>query len=138
MWFNNTKIVSIYLSSFWIYLLTYRLCSSSSSIYYRYDPSTWEAFLARLASYLEENDAVSDVNMMICCDEDRSSDIQKLLVSRYPASNYTSAEFVRAWKDNYNKVFWTEQIWFMVIVIVVTAGAEVALFYLGRKKKSSL
>ncbi|SCW30790.1 hypothetical protein SAMN02910456_00443 [Ruminococcaceae bacterium YRB3002] len=110
---------------------------SAGSVYYKYDPSTWDEFMERLNRYLVDEDAISEVNMMIVCDEEKSASVQRSLVNLYPASNYTSADFVKVWKDNYNKVFWKDQITFMAVVLAVTAVGEIVLFVVSRRKKRS-
>ena len=74
----------------------------STSLYYIYDPSTYDSFTADLNAYLAETDGISGVSMMLECDEGATLSVQDLLISKYPSTNYLSAPFIRTFKSEFN------------------------------------
>ena len=105
------------------------------SLFYIYDPSTWDAFMAELNDYLVENDAVSHVSMMICCEEGKSIELQDYLITNFPASNYQSREFTKVWKSQYNKGFWKSVGIVTLCSLAVAVPAEFVMIRTYRKKK---
>jgi hypothetical protein len=72
--------------------------------YYKYDPSTWDSFMTELNAYLIENDASSDISMLITTrSKPDASNLQMKLMYEFPASNYDSAHYSKVWKESYNK-----------------------------------
>ena len=107
------------------------------SLYYVYDPATYDDFLTRLNLYCLREDAVSHVNMMIVCDEDKSVEIQDYLISTYPASNYSSREFARVFKSSYNAEIWKEILVFALLDLGITAVVVTPMLIKAKKKENS-
>jgi len=101
-------------------------------LYYKYDPSTWDMFLEDLNDYIIREDAISDAEMLITVDGN-SKELQQRLMKEYPASNYSSAEFTKTWKDEHNRQLSVRILTAAVSVVLITAAAEV-LFGILRKK----
>lgn len=101
-------------------------------LYYKYDHATWNQFTDRLDEYLEAEDAVSDVSMLITVDGD-SAGLQQRLVREYPASNYSSAEFTGTWRAAHNNNLLRRIIITAVTVMLITVALEI-LFGRLRKK----
>ena len=73
-------------------------------LYYEYDLRTWKGFLEKLNRYIEENDAISDVSMLITTNNMAdAANLQMKLMYEFPASNYDSAHYSEVWKESYNK-----------------------------------
>ena len=105
------------------------------SLFYVYDPSTWDLFMDELNDYIAAEDAVSYVSMMICCEDDKSAELQDYLITNYPASNYSSREFVRVWKAQHNKGFWKSVGIIALCTLVVAVPSEIIMIRVSRKKK---
>ena len=103
--------------------------SEPYQFYYKYDESTWDDFMERLNDYLVEDDAISDVNMLITTSgslEDTAA-LQDKLMEKYPGSNYLSNEFVKVFRNAMNKDYWISVIVFALIVIAVTIVIETVI-----------
>ena len=60
--------------------------------------------MTELNRYLAENDASSDVSMLITTrSKPDASNLQMKLMYEFPASNYDSAYYSKVWKESYNK-----------------------------------
>ena len=105
------------------------------SLFYVYNPSTWEEFMSELNDYMIEEDTVSYVSMMICCEEGKSAELQDYLITNYPASNYTSREFVKVWKSQHNKGYWKSLGIIAFCSLAVGVPAEFFMITVYRKKK---
>ena len=101
-------------------------------LYYKYDPATWELFTDRLDEYLEDEDAVSYVSMLITVDGD-SEGLQQRLMSEYPASNYSSADFTSTWRNAHNNKLLKRIVITAVTVIVIVVALEILLGKLRKK-----
>lgn len=109
-------------------------------LYYKYDEATWDDFMARLDGYIVENDAISDVFMLVTTTEDSDADpagLQDRLMEEYPGSNYLSAEFARVFRAETNKTLWVRVIVFALLVTIVAAAIVFLLGFAAGKKKSA-
>lgn len=109
-------------------------------VYYKYDEATWDDFMARLDGYIVENDAISDVFMLVTTASDSDLDaagLQDRLMEEYPGSNYLSAEFARVFRHETNKTVWVKVIVFALLVTIVAAAVVFLLGSAAGKKKSA-
>ena len=107
-------------------------------LYYKYDTKTWGDFNDRLIRYILENDAVSDVSMLITLSSktpEESAKMQDLLIENYPGSNYLSAEFARVFRDKTNLELGQRIATFAGVIIVVTASIEILIGISGKRTK---
>ena len=107
-------------------------------LYYKYDTKTWGDFNDRLIRYILENDAVSDVSMLITLSSktpEESAKMQDLLIENYPGSNYLSAEFARVFRDKTNLELGQRIATFAGVIIVVTASIEILIGISGKCTK---
>ena len=107
-------------------------------LYYKYDSKTWGDFNDRLIRYILENDAVSDVSMLITLSSktpEESAKMQDLLIQNYPGSNYLSAEFARVFRDKTNLDLGQRIATFAVVIIAVTASIEIFIAVSGKNTK---
>ena len=107
-------------------------------LYYKYDTKTWGDFNDRLIRYILENDAVSDVSMLITLTSktpEESAKMQDLLIENYPGSNYLSAEFARVFRDKTNLELGQRIATFAGVIIVVTASIEILIGISGKRTK---
>lgn len=107
-------------------------------LYYKYDKDTWGDFNDRLIRYLLENDASSDVSMLITLSSktpEESAKMQDLLIQNYPGSNYLSAEFARVFRDKTNLDLGQRIATFAVVIIAVTASIEIFIAVSGKNTK---
>ena len=105
-------------------------------LYYEYDPETWEGFLEKLDAYLVENDARSDVSMLITTkNKTDASNLQMALVHDYPASNYISAEFAEVWVKAYNDAIMKQIVIAGLITAIPIMGIEVLFGALRKSRK---
>jgi len=111
--------------------------TEDTSLYYIYDPATYDDFVNRIKLYCLREDAESHVCMMIVCDEDKSVALQDYLVGTYPASNYSSREFTRVLKSSMNKEFWKKIAVFSVADIVITAAVVTPMLIKSKKKEKT-
>ena len=103
-------------------------------LYYKYDPATWDDFMARLDDYLVEYDAISEVNMLITTNADPAA-LQDSLMEKYPGSNYLSSEFARVFRAETNKAVWVKVIVFALAVMAVAAAIVILPGVVAKKKK---
>ena len=108
----------------------------STSLYYIYDPSTYDSFIADLNAYLAEVDGTSSVSMMLECDDGATLSVQDLLISKYPSTNYLSAPFIRTFKSEFNGVFWTNLFLFIICVGMSATVIFVWITIVQRKRKA--
>ena len=107
--------------------------------YYKYDPSTWEAFKTELDSYLTANDASSDVSMLITTrNVPDASNLQMKLMYEYPASNYDSAHYSKVWKESYNKEVGMKIVLPSVCIAVFLICVEILLVRLKKSRKQAV
>ena len=107
-------------------------------LYYKYDTDTWGDFNDRLIRYILENDATSDVSMLVTISEktpEKAARIQDLLMQNFPGSNYLSAEFARVFRDKNNSDLGNRIATFAGVVIVVAAGIEILIAVSGKRAK---
>lgn len=115
-------------------------CSYSSLepdcfLYYKYDSATWDQFISRLDNYLEKEDAISHVEMLITTGSRPDAiNYQIELMTRYPASNYSSAEFVSVWKSDHNRRLRNEILIAAAVVVVIFFPLETILEKLKREE----
>ena len=105
-------------------------------LYYKYDENTWGDFNDRLIRYILENDAVSDVSMLITLSSktpEESAKMQDLLMQNFPGSNYLSAEFARVFRDKTNLELGQRIATFAGVVLVVTASVEILIAVSGKR-----
>ena len=98
--------------------------------YYKYDEGTWDAFMDDLENYLIEEDAISDVSMLITLSSGTAVDsagLQDLLMERYPGSNYMSAEFARVFRHETNGKYWAGVAVFALIAAIITVIIEIVI-----------
>ena len=91
--------------------------------------------MSELNDYMIEEDTVSYVSMMICCEEGKSAELQDYLITNYPASNYTSREFVKVWKSQHNTGYWKSLGIIAFCSLAVGVPAEFFMITVYRKKK---
>ena len=107
-------------------------------LYYEYDPETWEEFNKKLSNYLVEEDAISDVSMLITTkNKSDAGNLQMNLMYYYPASNYSSAEFSKAWAESYNKEIRSRIIIAGLITAIPLIGVETLLGVLRKPRKKA-
>jgi hypothetical protein len=117
-------------------------CSYSSLepdffIYYKYDPSTWSGFISRLEKYIEEEDAYSQVEMLITTENrDDADSLQMQLMSDFPASNYSSAEFASTWKNDYNNEM-VKHILIILIAVMITMAVFIVILEIFKRKQDN-
>ena len=105
-------------------------------LYYEYDPETWEEFNKKLHDYLVKDDATSDVSMLITTkNKSDASNLQMELMYYYPASNYCSAEFTKAWVGSYNNEIKGRILVAGLITAIPLAGVEILLGALRKPRK---
>ena len=105
-------------------------------VYYKYDPSTWDSFMTELNDYLVENDASSDVSMLITTrSKPDASNLQMKLMYEFPASNYDSAHYSKVWKESYNKEVGMKIAISSVCLIVLLTGIEILFAWLKKPRK---
>ena len=105
-------------------------------LYYKYDENTWGNFNDRLIRYILEDDAVSDVSMLITLSSktpEESAKMQDLLMQNFPGSNYLSAEFARVFRDKTNLELGQRIATFAGVVLVVTASIEILIAVSGKR-----
>lgn len=107
------------------------------SLYYKYDPATWDQFAQEMNKHLTERDAGDgDISMLITT---RSADdgkaLQQRLMKDYPASNYDSAEFTESWMKAYNGNINRNITVAAVISGVLLIGIETGLGLLMKTRK---
>ena len=103
-------------------------------LYYKYDSATWDQFISRLNNYLEKEDAISHVEMLITTGSRPDAiNYQIELMTRYPASNYSSAEFVSVWKSDHNRRLRNEILIAAAVVMVIFFPLETILEKLKRE-----
>ena len=104
--------------------------------YYKYDPSTWDSFLTELNRYLAENDASSDVSMLITArSKPDASNLQMKLMYEFPASNYDSAHYSKVWNESYNKEVGMKIAIPSVCLVVFLIGFEILFAWLKKTRK---
>ena len=104
--------------------------------YYKYDPSTWDSFLTELNRYLAENDAISDVSMLITTrSKPDASNLQMKLMYEFPASNYDSAHYSKVWNESYNKEVGMKIAIPSVCLVVFLIGFEILFAWLKKTRK---
>ncbi len=104
--------------------------------YYKYDPSTWDSFMTELNDYLVENDARSDVSMLITTrSKPDASNLQMKLMYEFPASNYDSAHYSKVWKESYNKEVGMKIAIPSVCLVVFLIGFEILFAWLKKPRK---
>ena len=107
-------------------------------LYYEYDPETWDEFNKKLSNYLVEEDAISDVSMLITTkNKSDAGKLQMNLMYYYPASNYFSAEFSKAWAESYNKEIRSRIIIAGLITAIPLIGVETLLGVLRKPRKKA-
>ena len=112
-------------------------------LYYEYDPETWDPetwdeFNKKLSNYLVEEDAISDVSMLITTkNKSDAGNLQMNLMYYYPASNYSSAEFSKAWAESYNKEIRSRIIIAGLITAIPLIGVETLLGVLRKPRKKA-
>ena len=107
-------------------------------LYYEYDPETWEEFNKKLSNYLVEEDAISDVSMLITTkNKSDAGNLQMNLMYYYPASNYFSAEFSKAWAESYNKEIRSRILIAGLITAIPLIGVETLLGVLRKPRKKA-
>ena len=107
-------------------------------LYYEYDPETWEEFNKKLSNYLVEEDAISDVSMLITTkNKSDAGNLQMNLMYYYPASNYSSAEFSKAWAESYNKEIRSRILIAGLITAIPLIGVETLLGVLRKPRKKA-
>lgn len=107
-------------------------------LYYEYDPETWEEFNKKLHDYLVKDDATSDVSMLITTkNKSDASNLQMELMYYYPASNYCSAEFTKAWVGSYNNEIKGRILVAGLITAIPLAGIEILLGTLRKPRKKA-
>ena len=105
-------------------------------LYYEYDLRTWKGFLEKLNRYIEENDAISDVSMLITTKSGPdAANLQMKLMYYYPASNYCSAEFTKVWVESYNGEIKGRLLVAGLITAVPLVGIEVLFGILRKPRK---
>ena len=105
-------------------------------LYYEYDLRTWKGFLEKLNRYIEENDAISDVSMLITTKNGPdAANLQMKLMYYYPASNYCSAEFSKVWVESYNGEIKGRLLVAGLITAVPLVGIEVLFGILRKPRK---
>ena len=103
-------------------------------LYCKYDPSTWPQFLSRLENYIVEYDAISQVEMLITTEnQNDATALQMQLMTDFPASNYSSAEFTSVWKNDYNNEL-VRHILIVLIVVMIIAAAFVVILEVLKQK----
>ena len=107
-------------------------------LYYEYDPDTWDEFNKKLSNYLVEEDAISDVSMLITTkNKSDAGNLQMNLMYYYPASNYSSAEFSKAWAESYNKEIRSRILIAGLITAIPLIGVETLLGVLRKPRKKA-
>ena len=107
-------------------------------LYYEYDPETWDEFNKKLSNYLVEEDAISDVSMLITTkNKSDAGNLQMNLMYYYPASNYSSAEFSKAWAESYNKEIRSRILIAGLITAIPLIGVETLLGVLRKPRKKA-
>ena len=109
-------------------------------LYYKYDENTWGDFNDRLIRYILEDDAVSDVSMLITLSSktpEESAKMQDLLMQNFPGSNYLSAEFARVFRDKTNLELGQRIATFAGVALVVTASIEILIAVSGKRAKKT-
>ena len=107
-------------------------------LYYEYDPETWDKFNKKLSNYLVEEDAISDVSMLITTkNKSDAGNLQMNLMYYYPASNYSSAEFSKAWAESYNKEIRSRILIAGLITAIPLIGVETLLGVLRKPRKKA-
>ena len=107
-------------------------------LYYEYDPETWDEFNKKLSNYLVEEDAISDVSMLITTkNKSDAGKLQMNLMYYYPASNYFSAEFSKAWAESYNKEIRSRILIAGFITAIPLIGVETLLGVLRKPRKKA-
>ena len=105
-------------------------------LYYEYDPETWDDFNKKLSNYLVEEDAISDVSMLITTkNKSDAGNLQMNLMYCYPASNYSSAEFLKVWVESYNNEIKGRILVAGLITLIPLTGAEILLGVLRKPRK---
>lgn len=107
-------------------------------LYYKYDTDTWGDFNDRLIRYILENDASSDVSMLVTISEktpEKAARIQDLLMQNFPGSNYLSAEFARVFRDKNNSDLGNRIVTFAGVAVVVAAGIDILIAVSGKRAK---
>ena len=105
-------------------------------LYYKYDENTWGDFNDRLIRYILEDDAVSDVSMLITLSSktpEESAKMQDLLMQNFPGSNYLSAEFARVFRDKTNLELGQRIATFAGVILVITASIEILIAVSGKR-----
>ena len=100
--------------------------------FYKYDESSWEDFKEEYADKLIEDGSASKASMLIKLSSGNDESLLNSLISKYPASNYHSAEFVRIFRGEVNKAYWMKILPMAILTIVATAFIEVLITVLQK------